>query len=106
MSEQVTIRSASGTPIWHATVQHDSIKLEIESYGKGPNAPDIESHESIPDSEFSKIREHYGYQPDYPIAKILQELSDSGRGEEFKDWTESNLEIKADFVWWSFDFDD
>ena len=106
MSEQVTIRNASGTPIWHATVHNDSIKLEIESYGKGPNDPDIESHESIPDSEFPKIREQYGYQQDYPIHKILKELSDTGRGEEFKDWAESNLEIKADFVWWSFDFDD
>ena len=103
MSEAITIRNAAGKLIWYATVHNDSIKLEIESYGKGPNDPDIESHESIPDSEFPKIRKQYGYQPDYPIAKILQELSDSGRGEEFKEWAESNLEIKSDFVWWSFD---
>ena len=64
MSEQVTIRNASGTPIWHATVHNDSIKLEIESYDKGPNEPDFGSHESIPDSEFPKICEQYGYQPD------------------------------------------
>ncbi len=104
MSELVSIRNTSGTPIWHATVNNDSIKLEIESYGNDPNDPDIESHESIPDSEFPNIREQYGYQPDYPIAITLRELSDSGRGEEFKNWAESNLEIKADFVWWSFDF--
>ena len=41
-----------------------------------------------------------------PIANILQEISGSGRGEEFKDWAESNLKIKSDFVWFIFDFDD
>lgn len=103
MSEAITIRNAAGKPIWYATFDEDSINLEFESYGRGPGDPDIESHESIYDSEFPKIRGQYGYQSNYPIAKILQELSNSGRGEEFKEWAESNIEIKADFVWWSFD---
>ena len=106
MSEEITIRNSEGTPIWYATINDDSIKLEFESYGRGHEDPDIESHVSIPGSEFEKIRENFGYEEYYPLARILQELTDTGRGEEFKDWAESNLALKTDFVWFSFDFDD
>lgn len=103
MSTQVIIKNALGVPIWYATVHKNSIKFDFESYGIGPGEPDIESHESVPSSEFMKIRKQYGYHSNFPMEKLLQELSETSRGEEFKVWARSNLRLKSDFVWWSFD---
>lgn len=98
----VEIKDSKGQPVWFARINKKSITLEFESYGSKAGEPDIESVKSISSSEFQKIREHFGYSGDYSIGDLLQELSDAGQGEEFKEWATENLVIKSKFVWFSF----
>lgn len=105
MKEYVEIKDAQGEPIWYARISNSCINLEYESYGFKDGGPNIESDVSIPSSEYPKIREHFGYERWYPIGDLLQELSDAGRGQEFKTWANKNLEIKVNDLWFSFNDD-
>ena len=96
-----TLLTVDKQPIWFVTFSADSIKLEFESLGLG-NGPDIEAVESISSSEFSKIRERFGFENTYPIRWVFEDLSEAGRGQELKDYIRENVELKSEFVWFSF----
>ena len=96
-----TLLNADKQPIWFATFSADSIKLEFESLGLG-DGPDIEAVESISITEFSKISKRFGFESTYPIRWVFEDLSEEGRGQELKDYIRENVELKSEFVWFSF----
>lgn len=98
---QLTILNAEQKPIWYANFSNDYISLEFESYGHG-NGPDIEAFEKIPSSEFAKILEHFAFDPEYPMRWLFEDLSNAGRGQDLKDFIRERVDIKTEFVWFSF----
>jgi hypothetical protein len=98
---KLTIRDGNGEPIWFADFSNEKITLEFENYGRG-SGPDIESFQTIAESEFQKIREYFESPKDYPMRWLFEDLSKSGRGEELKTFLKEKIDLKTDFVWFSF----
>jgi hypothetical protein len=96
-----TLLNSEEQPIWFVTFFADSIKLEFESLGSG-EGPDIEAVESVSITEFSQIRDRFGFENNYPIRWVFEDLSAAGRGQELKDYIRENVELKSEFVWFSF----
>jgi|APCry1669189534_1035231.scaffolds.fasta_scaffold14560_1 hypothetical protein len=95
---QIPINGKDGKPILYAYIQFESLRLEYEVYGHGPDQRDQETIYSVEPEEYEVIAKKYGGSA-RDILAIMKHISDSGRGEEFKEDLASGAIKRDKFVW-------
>lgn len=99
---QLEIIGNDGKPVLYASKDGDSVKLEIEYYGRSPGESDLEVIYTIWSSQYDFIREKYCSSEAQDIMKMLQFISHTGRGEEFRNDLRSGVIKSERFSWMSF----
>ena len=100
----VTIVGAHGRPILYASMSGSDLQLEFETYASGAGTADIESITTIRRGQFKSIKKAYAVDPTLPILEALRQISDAGKGSEFKaDVDAGRFGRTETFTWWSFD---
>ena len=101
MSESV-LRNAEGDPIYYWRTVENGIEFQFEYYERFKGEGDFESIFTIPHSEYHKIYTKYEIDPSVPIEDAITQISDSGRGAEFKQDLLTVFEWVDSFSWLSF----
>jgi hypothetical protein len=58
--------------------------FEFEYYGRNANEGDYEFNHTVKPDQFSIIAERFGLNPDESILKIVQQITDLGRGQDLE----------------------
>ena len=101
MSEGV-LRNAEGDPIYYWSTVENGIQFQFEYYERFKGEGDFESIFTIPHSEYYKIYAKYKIDPSVPIEVAITQISDSGRGAEFKQDLLTVFQWVDSFSWLSF----
>lgn len=101
MSEGV-LRNAEGDSIYNWNTVENGIQFQFEYYEGFKGEGDFESIFTIPHSEYHKLYSKYKIDPSVPIEVAINQISGSGRGDEFKDDLLTGLEWVDSFSWLSF----
>lgn len=73
--------------------------FEFEYYGRNANEGDYEFNHTVKPDQFSIIAERFGINPDESILRIIQQITDSGRGQELERALTNN-EIENELWTW------
>jgi len=85
MSE-ITIAGDDGNPILYALITSEGkLRLQFEYFASDDNEGDYEFNHTVEPEEFPKIAQRFGLDPAKPILENLNQISASGRGQEFQD---------------------
>jgi len=95
----VKVRGADGKPVRYAFLDGQNLKLQFEYYARHENEGDYEVIQTVAPAEFAVIANKFGLDPTSEILAIVQQISDSGKGEEFVDALDSK-EIKCEIWTW------
>ena len=95
---QIPINGKDGKPILYAYIQFESLRLEYEVYGHGPDQRDQETIYSVEPEEYEAIAKKYGGSAS-DILAVMELISVTGRGEEFKEDVASGIIKRGKFVW-------
>ena len=95
----VAIKGNDGKPIRYASLDGQNLKLQFEYYARNPNEGDYEVIQTVSSEDFASIASKFDLDPVNDILAIVQEISDSGRGEELVDAL-NNKEIKCEIFTW------
>ena len=101
MSEGV-LKNAEGDPIYYWNTVENGIQFQFEYYERFKGEGDFESIFTIPHSEYHKIYAKYKIDPNVPIEVAITQISDSGRGDEFKHDLLTDFQWVDSFSWLSF----
>jgi hypothetical protein len=85
MSTEIEILGASKRQRFVKLTSAGDLYINWEVYGDGEGSRDMETTIIVSSTEFSKMNKRYGFNETDPILKVLQKLSDDGRGDEFID---------------------
>ena len=96
---QITIKGGDGQPIRHAHLDGDKLKLQFEYYARDETEGDYEVIQTVSPEDFASIAKKFGLDPGANILDMIEQISDSGRGEEFVDAL-NNKEIKCELFTW------
>ena len=100
---QISIIGKEGVPVLYASQTLDGkLFFEFEYYGRNANEGDYEFHHTVEADEadeFPSIANRFGLNPKDPILKIVQEITDMGRGQELDEALTKN-EIKNELWTW------
>ena len=99
---QLEILGNDGKAVLYASRGGENVKLEFEYYGRSPGESDLEVIYTIWSSQYDFIREKYSASEAQDIMKMLQFISDTGRGEEFRNDLRSGVIKSERFSWMSF----
>ena len=95
-----TIVGADGNSILYASLTSEGkLRLQFEYFARDENEGDYEFNHTVEPEEFPKVVQRFGLDSAAPILEILKQISDIGRGEEFKDLL-TNKEIPNEFWSW------
>jgi len=96
----ITIVGDDGNPILYASLTSEGkLRLQFEYFARDDNEGDYEFNHTVEPEEFSKIAPRFGLDPAAPILETLDQISASGRGQEFQDLL-TNKEIPNEFWSW------
>ena len=96
----LTIVGDNGNPILYASLTSEGkLRLQFEYFARDENEGDYEFNHTIEPEEFPKIAQRFGLDPATPILENLEQISEIGRGQEFKDLL-TNKEIPNEFWSW------
>ena len=73
--------------------------MEFEDYGRNENEGDYEFNHTVKPDQFSIIAERFGINSDESILKIIQQITDAGRGQELESALTNN-EIENELWTW------
>ena len=97
---QISIIGKEGKPVLYASLTLEGkLFFEFELYARNANEGDYEFNHTVEPSEFSLIASKFGLNPKDPILKIVQQITDTGRGQELEDALNNN-EIKNELWTW------
>ena len=97
---QISIIGIQGKPVLCASLTSEgNLFFEFELYARNENEGDYEFNHTVEPSEFPKIAERFGLNPNDAILSIIQQVTDSGRGQELK-IALTNNEIKNELWTW------
>jgi hypothetical protein len=99
---QLEILGNDGKPVLFATRGEENVKLEFEYYGRAPGESDLEVIYTVWPTQYDFIRERYGAPDSLEIIELLEFISDSGKGEEFRDDLRNGVVKSERFSWMSF----
>ncbi len=95
---QIPINGKDGKPILYAYLEFESLRLEYEVYGRGPDQRDQETCYSVEPEDYEEITKKFGGSST-DILAVMKHISDSGRGEEFEKDLDSGVIKRKKFVW-------
>jgi hypothetical protein len=95
---QIPINGKDGKPILYAYIQFETLRLEYEVYGHGPDQRDQETIYSVKSTEYEAIVLKYGGSAT-DILAVMEHISVSGRGDEFKEDLASGAIQRDKFIW-------
>ena len=81
----ISILGADGKPVRYASLDEGNLRLEFEYYARSENEGDYEVIQTVAPENFALIATLFGLNPDSDILSIVQEISDSRRGDELRD---------------------
>ena len=97
---QISIIGDEGKPVLYASLTNEGkLFFEFELYGRNENEGDYEFHHTVEPEEFPQIAERFGINPDESILKIIQQITDAGRGQELERALTNN-EIENELWTW------
>ena len=89
-----------GVPILYASVTNEGkLSLRFEYFARDENEGDYEFNHSVDPGEFQQISERFDLDPATPILESLEQISASGRGQEFQDLL-THKQIPNEFWSW------
>ena len=97
---QISIIGIEGKPVLYASLTSDGkLFFEFELYARNENEGDYEFNHTVEPDEFPKIATMFGLNPNDPILGIVQQITDTGRGQELEEALTKN-EIKNELWTW------
>jgi len=96
---QIPIIGADGKPVRYAYLDNENLKFEFEYYEKTEGEGDYEIIHTVAPQDFESIANMFGLNSNLHIMTIIQQISDSGRGEELKNAL-NNKEIQNEIWTW------
>jgi hypothetical protein len=96
---QISIKGEDGKPIRFAYLDGDELRLQFEYYARDADEGDYEVIQTVLAEDFASIAIKFGLDPKQNILEILQQISDSLRGQELVDALDSK-EIKCEVFTW------
>jgi hypothetical protein len=79
--KQIRIVDNDRKPIRYAYLDHENLKFEFEYYAQDDYEGDYEVLQTVLPADFASIVTMFGFDTQGDILTIIQEISDSGRGE-------------------------
>ena len=97
---QISIIGIEGKPVLYASLTSEGkLFFEFELYARNENEGDYEFNHTVEPDEFPKIATMFGLNPNDPILSIVQQITDTGRGQELERALTNN-EIKNELWTW------
>jgi hypothetical protein len=97
---QISIIGIEGQPVLYASLTSEGkLFFEFELYARNENEGDYEFNHTVEPDEFPKIATMFGLNPNDPILSIVQQITDTGRGQELERALTNN-EIKNELWTW------
>ena len=97
---QISIIGVEGKPVLYSSLTSDGkLFFEFEFYARNENEGDYEFNHTVETDEFPKIAYKFGLNPKDPILKVIQQITDLGRGQELERALTKN-EIKNELWTW------
>jgi hypothetical protein len=97
---QISIIGIEGKPVLYASLTSEGkLFFEFELYARNENEGDYEFNHTVEPGEFPKIAARFGLNPNDPILSIIQQITDTGRGQELERAL-TNQEIKNELWTW------
>jgi hypothetical protein len=96
---QIPIIGAAGKPVRYAYLENENLKFEFEYYERTDGEGDYEIIHTVAPQDFGSIATKFGLDPNLDILTVVQQISDTGRGEELKEALNSK-EIKNELWTW------
>ena len=96
---QISIKGEDGKPVRYAYLDGDNLRLQFEYYSRDADEGDYEVIQTVIAEDFASIAIKFGLDPKQNILEILQQISDSRRGQELVDALDSK-EIKCEVFTW------
>ena len=97
---QISIIGIEGKPVLYASLTSEGkLFFEFELYARNENEGDYEFNHTVEPDEFPKIATMFGLNPNAPILSIVQQITDTGRGQELERALTNN-EIKNELWTW------
>ena len=97
---QISIIGIEGKPVLYASLTSEGkLFFEFELYARNENEGDYEFNHTVEPDEFPKIATIFGLNPNEPILSIVQQITDTGRGQELEEALTNN-EIKNELWTW------
>jgi hypothetical protein len=97
---QISIIGIEGKPVLYASLTSEGkLFFEFELYARNENEGDYEFNHTVEPDEFPKIATMFGLNPNDPILSIVQQITDTGRGQELEEALTNN-EIKNELWTW------
>ena len=96
---QISINGSDGKPVRYAHLDGDDLTLQFEYYARNANEDDYEVIQTVSPESFASIAIKFELDPSLNILEILQQISDSRRGEELVDAL-NKKEIPCELFTW------
>ena len=97
---QISIIGDEGKPVLYASLTNGGkLFFEFEYYGRHDNEGDYEFNHTVEPEEFPQIANRFGLNLRDPILSIVQQITDTGRGQELEEALTKN-EIKNELWTW------
>ena len=97
---EISIIGKEGKPVLYASQTIEGkLFFTFEYYGRNENEGDYEFNHTVEPDEFPKIAARFGLNPSAPILSIVQQITDTGRGQELEEALTTN-EIKNELWTW------
>jgi hypothetical protein len=97
---QISIIGDEGKPVLYASLTSElKLFFEFELYARNENEGDYEFNHTVEAEEFPRIAAKFGLNPKDPILRIVQQITDMGKGQELERALTNN-EIKNELWTW------
>jgi hypothetical protein len=97
---QISVIGTNSEPVLYADITHEGkLVFEFEFYRNDQFDCDYEFKHTVDQEEFPFIAARFGLPQDQPILSLIQQISDSGRGQELERALTLN-EIKNELWTW------
>ena len=82
---QISIIGDEGKPVLYASLTSEGkLFFEFELYARNEHEGDYEFNHTVDPEEFSIIAHRFGLNPKDPILSIIQQITDTGKGQELE----------------------
>ena len=96
---QIPIKGKNGKPVRYAWLDGAELRLQFEYYARDADEGDYEIIQTVLAEDFASIAIKFGLDPKQNILDILQQISESRRGEELVNAL-NNKEIECETFTW------